>query len=359
MRVGILTIHCNYNYGALLQSYALQEFLRGLGHEVSIINYRPGYLESVEPKYHLFPSIHIRQYFRTNLRETPLLRKKYYKFRDFESLFSLTEVARKRDDICRIAEGFDYIIFGSDQIWCNMFNGNEDVWFGNIGTTRVKKVSYAASAGDANFTDKEISTIIPLLNQFKAIGVREEKLYNILRPLIDKLVPMTCVLDPSLMVPSSLWEKWYKPIRGDRYIVVRMARDYQGIYPMAEHLAKQLNCKIVNADVRSISFNSSYEVCPCSPSEFVSLIKNAQCVLTNSFHGTAFSIVTNTPFYTVRMGDNQDERSQDLLNALGLSDRMVDKGAEIDFRPISFNEVNQKLNTLRKKSQQFLVDNIE
>lgn len=358
MKVGILTIHCNYNYGALLQSYALQEYLLSLGHEVYIINYRPRYLESLEPKYRLRPCKDIKGYLKSNFNEIPLLRKKYFKFQKFESLLSLTAVVKTKHEIGKIAKDFDYVVFGSDQIWCNMFNGKENVWFGDIECDNVKKVSYAASAGDANFTDEEISSIVPLLNQFKAIAVREQKLFNILRPLVDASVPMNCVLDPSLMAPQSLWKKWYSPVRKDRYIVVRMARDYQGIYEMAEHLAKQMNCTIVNADVRQISFNSGYEVCACSPNEFVSLIKNAQCVLTNSFHGTAFSIVTNTPFYTVRMDDNQDERSLDLLKALGICDRMVEKGAVIDFSSINYDEVNKELDKLRMKSQQFLKEQI-
>lgn len=358
MKVGILTIHCNYNYGALLQSYALQEHLKSLGHDVSIINYRPSYLESLLPRYALRPTRHLRTYFRKNFIETRTLRDKFFKFRDFEELLQLTDAARTKDEIGRIASNFDYVVFGSDQIWCSMFNGREDVWYGNIGCESVKKVSYAASAGDAVYTPDELSLIIPLLNQFKAVSVREEKLYNLLRPLVDSKIPMTCVLDPSLMVSPKVWEKWYKPIRNDRYIVVRMARDYNGIYEVAEKLAQQLKCKIVNVDVRAISFNSAYGVKAYSPAEFVSLVRNAQCVLTNSFHGTAFSLVTNTPFYTIRMGDNQDERSQNLLDSLGLSDRMIEKGVCPTFESINYDEVNKRLDALRKESQQFLYSQI-
>ena len=91
-----------------------------------------------------------------------------------------------------------------------------------------------------------------------------------------------------------------------------------------------------------------------SPSEFISLIHNSQCVITTSFHGTAFSIINEVPFYTLYLNDGADGRSKELLNKLGLTERMVDKTASPQFTSINYNLVNKKLNILRSASQDFL-----
>ncbi len=358
MRIGVLTLHSNYNYGAALQSYALYTFLTSLGHEVEILNYRPRYLASTFPKLSLNP-LHPLNVIRYNFTRYPHYVKKYIKFSRFERKVKLTKKAITANELHAVANDFDVIVFGSDQIWCNLFNQKESLWYGDLGGERTVKLSYAASAGDANFSGEELNTIVPLLNKFRAISVREEKLYNILRSRVDSRVPMTCTIDPSLMVNPKLWEKWYAPIRNDRYLVVRMARIYPDIYKIAEGLARQLNCNIINVDLRESSFKSGYDTKAYTPEEFVSIIKNAECVLTNSFHGTAFSVITETPFYTIMMGDQQDERSKNFLQSLGLADRMIEKDVIPQFQPINYENANIKLNELRKQSQQFLIDNIK
>lgn len=357
MRIGILTLHSNYNFGAALQSYALHSFLSSLGHDVEILNYRPKYLATPYPRLmlnvrHPLASINYNLFrYSHNVR-------KYKKFAQFESCIKLTKIAETSDELNSVARDFDLIVFGSDQIWCNLFNQKESLWYGALGGSNTIKLSYAASAGDANFSKEELGKIVPLLNTFRAISVREKKLFDLLRPLIDSNIPMTCTIDPSLMVNPEMWEKWYKPIRKDKYLIVRMARDYPGIYKIAEGIASQLKCKIVNVDLRESSFNSGYETKVYSPDEFVSLIKNAECVVTNSFHGTSFAIITGTPFYTIKMGDHQDERSKNLLNALELSDRLIEKDVVPKFEGIDFSVAHKKLDVLRKESQAFLINNL-
>ena len=358
MRIGILTLHSNYNYGAALQSYALYTFITSLGHEVEILNYRPKYLASTFPKLSLNP-LHPVNAIRYNIKRYPHYLRKYIKFSRFERKVKLTKKVITSKELSTVANDFDIIVFGSDQIWCNLFNQKESLWYGDLGGEKTVKLSYAASAGDANFSNEELRTIVPQLNKFRAISVREEKLYNILRPRVDLKIPMTCTIDPSLMVNPKLWGKWYAPIRKDKYLVVRMARNYPDIYKIAEGLASQLNCNIVNVDLRESSFKSGYDTRAYSPEEFVSIIKNAECVLTNSFHGTAFSVITETPFYTIMMGDQQDERSKSFLQTLGLTDRMIEKDTIPQFKTIDFKNANIKLNELRNQSQQFLSNNIK
>ena len=124
---------------------------------------------------------------------------------------------------------------------------------------------------------------------------------------------------------------------------------------MAKDIANQLSpkCKIISVDLWENNFRKGVENAIVSPKEFISLVNNAQCVITTSFHGTAFSIICNTPFYTIRLNDGADGRSEELLSKLNLLDRMVDKHASPNFKQLDFKYM-QKLNEQRNISQNFL-----
>ena len=92
----------------------------------------------------------------------------------------------------------------------------------------------------------------------------------------------------------------------------------------------------------------------CSPSEFVALVKNARCVVTTSFHGTAFSVILGTPFYTLKLNDGSDGRAQNLLDSINLSDRMIDIGSDITFCEYNSVLVQKELNIQKEQSLKFL-----
>lgn len=355
MKIGILTFHCAHNYGAVLQCYALQEYLRSLGHDVCIINYRPEYLASPKARFspRKFFTIHLckalKKFFKIQL-----YRKSYDKYQTFEDLyFCLTECICEKENLSNVINQFDYIVIGSDQIWNKNYNGNDKIWFAQIdGVNNVKYITYAASAGDVmNFPIKR-DKIKNELSNFIYVSVREQELANVLSDYIN----VECVLDPSLLLPPDIWKKFYNilPRRKKNYIVTYQAREDYNVFRIAKELARQLNCEIITTDFCESSFNSFSKHKILSPIEFISLIKNAKCVVTTSFHGTAFSIITKTPFYTIRLNDNADLRSESLLNSLGLIDRFVEKDWIPIYKDIDFTEATKKLDVLRRDSQQKL-----
>ncbi len=358
MKIGILTFHCAENYGAVLQCYATQEFLKSKGHEVSVIDYRPDYLLS---PYRVF-------YFRRFLCHNPLkgiinlfkelihLPKRCYRRRAFRKFcqhhLQLTDIIT-RDTIPSTFEGY---VVGSDQIWnTNITEGFDDVYFCNFPFPKEKRryVAYAASMGRAELVHNEARDYMcNALNQLDAISVREYDLLALLQPLSARPIPQ--VLDPTLMVNPQIWDKFVgQPLISRKYVAVYEVRMDKNVRRIAADLAKQIGGEVVVIDSWFALHHKEHHKA-VSPENFVNVIKHAACVVTTSFHGTAFSVVFNRPFYTVRQNDWVDSRAQSLLETLHLEERMVDKHATPVYSSIDYTGTNVILEALRDQSQEFL-----
>lgn len=349
MRIGILTFHCAYNYGAMLQSYALQEFLLKEGYYVHILNYRPNYLASKEPKIRLrtFITRHPKRLIHWLFTWYSRSKKHFLVFKSFEdSYYQLMDFSCYKT--------LDCIIIGSDQVWNKKYNGNDPIWYGCLSEDFIDKkiITYAASAGNADINNIDIPEVIDYLKCISSILVREKCIQDKLK---EYSISSDLVLDPSLMANPSLWEKWYTPIRTDNYIITYQAREDENVFRIAKSIAQQLDCKIITMDGYGSSFNSFSEHVDASPDQFVSLIKNAKCVITTSFHGTAFSLITNTPFYTLKLNDGADGRATNLLEQVGLIDRLIDKELTPIFSTIDFSNSDNVLDHIRKESQTYLL----
>lgn len=353
MKIGILTFHCAYNFGAVLQCYALTEFLRQQGLDVSVLNYCPDYLETKAPKATIrtFVNRHPRHSLKT-FRRYSIYYRTYKRF--VSRSFQLTKRVDTLDLYRSVVSNFDIVIIGSDQVWNTKYNGQDPIWYGEgVGQTQ-KLVAYAVSAGDPHFTPDELVSLQTTLARFSFISVREDCLADVIRPLTPKTI--TTVLDPSLMAPPETWDK-FTPSK-ERYIVIYQARANDNVFRMAKSLSCQSGCPIIALDNHWNSIYSGYHKM-LSPAHFVSVIKNAYCVITTSFHGTAFSLILNTPFYTLRLNDGADARSQSLLQMLNAEDRMVDPDYQISSIDMDFSEINTRLSVLRTQSQEFLLNSLK
>lgn len=355
MKVGLLTFHCAPNAGAYLQAYSLQQHLLSLGHSVHIINYRPQYLYADRPKirFKFCLNTYLFKQCRFYFTIYPYLLKRFRKYLMFEyKYYYLTRVYETVEELLKLDNDYDIIILGSDQIWNDNFNGNEDVWFGDILSQKSRiLVSYAASAGNQFLSEKHKN----LLKRFRKIGVREKCLQE---QLFCFGLQSTLTLDPALMVDAKIWNKWFSPILDRKYILIYQARCDKSIYRLAEELENRTKCKAVFVDQYELTIRSKFKKFVASPDEFVSLIKNAEFVLTTSFHGTAFSIICQTPFYVVRLNDSGDNRIENLLYQVNLEDRMIDKSMHITTIPekIDFSRCSEKLSILQRESRRFLDD---
>ncbi len=363
MKIGILTFHCAHNYGAVLQCYALQETLKSLGHKVEIIDYKPNYLVS---PYRSFYSKRLRgcnllERVKAFVKEFLLMPKRIKRYNAFQSFI------KNRLNLSRTVKGkdiplqYDTYIIGSDQIWNpKITNGFDSVFFGNFNFAKNGRtyISYAASM-EAKIIDKETEAYYrKALMNFDALSVREIQLKTLLQPLTEKNIEL--VLDPTLLADKKIWDKIAeRPDIDRKYILVYEVRQDSNTERVAQQLAKEIDAEVIKITAGlNLCYSSNIKQCE-SPEKFIGWIKYADCIITTSFHGTAFSIIFNRPFYCLKLDDGADTRSASLLNSLSLEDRFIDKTSNLTFTSIDFSEANKRLANMQVKSLTFLINALE
>jgi len=358
MKIGVLTFHAAHNYGAVLQAYGTQEYLKSLGHEVEIIDYRPEYIVS---PYKLIDSK--RVFYKNPIKTAKRLlgeimtfhrlALRYSRFNNFIS----KKLRLSKSVLSTIPPSYDAYIFGSDQIWNpKITKGFDKVFFGDFAAKEgAKKIAYAASMEAIELSERQKEFFANTLKNLDSIGVREFQLQNLLQPLSDK--PITTVLDPTLLLESNEWGKIaVKPKINQKYVLVYQVRVNEATLKIANDIAEQIGGVVIqlaaNVDWKIIK----YRYQSASVEEFLGWIKYADCVVTTSFHGTVFASIFNRPFYTISLHDGADSRSGSLLQNLGLSDRLISIGTSPVFKEINYSEANIKLDAVRKESYKFLLD---
>ena len=370
MKIGILTFHCARNYGAVLQAYATQKYLKNLGHKVDLIDYRPAYLVNA---YHLIPTSFVEgssfeykiKSILVSLSIFPLNYLKYKKFEKFiSSKLSLSKKIEKRDDFLNL--DYEAYIMGSDQIW-NPFltKGFDDIFFGNFPTrNNPLKITYAASMGLAELTKEQENYLQENLKYFNKIGVRENNLKMLLTPLTEKKIEE--VIDPTFLLSQSEWNLLISEnnaIKHKKYVLIYQVVFDPNVYRIAKGIADQLNIEVIEIvagnSLKKIRGNNQYYA---SPNDFVSYFNYATCVVTSSFHGTAFGVIFNKPLYVVNVDNlkgGSNSRLSSFLSKLGLMNRYVDADANPKFETIDYTEINQKMDLLKEEAQHFLIHSLD
>lgn len=360
MKIGILTFHCAHNYGAVLQCYALQEVLKGIGCEVEVINYRSDYLVNPYKWFDInrfIPKISFKAV-KNNIKEIILLRTRYKRYKAFENFINHKLNLSNKVTKDNIPSIYDTYILGSDQIWSSKItNGIDPVFCGNFPFKKGRKkyIAYAASMEIKTLSSCENEYYKKSLNKIDFISVREYQLKALLQPLTGKKIET--VLDPTILADSSIWGKFLRPFKnGKKYVVKYQVRCDENTSRIANEIARQ-----IDAEVIEVAACINYPLCKnnlqcASPEEFLSLIKYSSCVVTTSFHGTVFSVIFNRPFYCLYLNDNQDSRSMSFLKNIGLENRMVCKSDTPTFTEIDYGEINIRIAELRNNSMNFLTD---
>lgn len=357
MKIGILTFHCAHNYGAVLQAYALQTYLLSHGHDVYVIDYRPRYLTDVYKvfNYRRWVSKNPLKFAYRTLREIrflPTRCKRHDVFDRFINTRLRLYPYRQPDDL----RGFDLVLLGSDQIWNLRITGHkfDDLYWGT--SIPVPVASYAASSRGLQPDGEKANYIKDALARLVAISVRENTLQHLLTPLTDK--PIAHVVDPTLLIDASLLTPItsHVVVPNFPYVLIYQVETFAPIYKTAREIAKQLGACVIEiaayANVKSSGGCSLIRT--ASPETFLAYIKYARCIITTSFHGTALSILFGRPFYTIRRGDNLDERATSLLQALNLEDRHLTAGDIPTFSEPDFTNATKRLLALRKDSTQYI-----
>ena len=219
----------------------------------------------------------------------------------------------------------DTFVVGSDQVWNTDITGPDKTYLLDFIKNDAQKVSYAASCGSIDKIDQP-SQLICALKEFHAISVRERSLRNMLKSLCPELKADTCI-DPVFLKSKEEWRKYsmQTPLCLQEYILVfimGVSKQADYIIEHARILSKKTGYKVMllGDQERWYKYWSVEHIGIATPFEFINYIDNARCVLTNSFHATAFSIILNTNFF-VEMNISVNERLKDILEITNLESR--------------------------------------
>lgn len=366
-KVGILTFHAAYNHGAVLQAYALKEKIKSLGYETYIINLRS---EGQKQQYSIInlSKLDLATMSRNiqNLFFISKIEKRNNKFERFinEKLDVYPQNGINEEEVKKIANEFDYLIVGSDQIWNNSekMQDKNDIFFLNF-PGKFRKISYAASFGDdATSLLKDREKFIPWLKDFDDISVRE----NEGKKLLDSIgIDSVITLDPTLLLTKEDWESAIKKIDfKKKYILYYSVNSRKYSISVTKKIAKKLNLPVINLVLHPKSAFSGFKyVIDNAPNEFLSYIKNAEFVCTNSFHGTVFSIIFEKPFVAIFDENDgkivKENRKYTLLKNLKLEDHIVTESSDINvekFFDYDFNDSKKQLENIKKASIGFLIE---
>lgn len=354
MKIGILTFHCAINFGAVLQAFGLSQYLRSLGHDVSVIDYRPDYL--VKP-YHLFYSKRINGVSRSRklrffflLREISSLLIRYKRerlFSRFVNDYLHLSPLRLEDK----ANDFDAFVFGSDQIWNSWITQSDAVFWGNASAFEGKKrIAYAASAGSVKALEENV---ISNLKRFDAISVREKSLADYLNTFTKKNIQT--VLDPVLLAGKDVFSAIATTKQRPPFLLYFTLDGDVKLRLIAEKLAKNRNLELIEVMSSNTCFTKGNVKHVLSVNDFLGLFINADLVVTKSFHGMAFSILFEREFFVYYDGQEVPERMHNLLYTLGLGNHLVNiDEPPTTSSPIDWQQVNEKLEQMRISSRQFL-----
>lgn len=376
-KVAILTLfYRNYNYGGLLQGYALKKTIDSFSDvQADVLRYKDG----VNPIYSGIRQ-QVKQYgpkmFASKVIEkgiekcTFLINKKIQK--RFVLCDEFIEECVNKDmkeytdgNITETLPKYDCYVSGSDQVWnpnC-IRNGFLQTF---VPEDKVK-MSYAASIGRGKLTEKESSIIAENVNRFDYVSVREEDAKNILKDKVDK--DISVVSDPVFLLEPSLWNFDVKVEEAEpnKYVLFYSFSDSRKYRKKVEKHCRDNGLKILYIPYAKQKFNlfdgsgvgkKLYDI---GPKEFVWLIKNASCIYTDSFHGAAFSIILNKQFWVFERDNKNNSTSMNsrlynLLGRFGLEDRIITLENFKNSKKCSivYDEINKKIKEYRRYSLQFL-----
>lgn len=363
MRVGIMSMQRVRNYGSFLQAYGLKSILESLGHSVEFVDYK---LDSpVENISNYGPSLNIKTVMRyIEHRSTAKKRAMYNKASQFDSFYDTFLPLLEVDENMHYNTKVDALVIGSDEVF-NCFQNTQDKvdsfeLFG-ANNNAEKCISYAASFGSTTLEkinkSPDKNKIQELLYGFDALSVRDENSYDILKALVnDKGISMN--LDPVLMYDFEE-EVEVKEVEKP-YIVVYSYRgrisDKEG--KAIRKFAKQKGMKLVC--VGGIQgFCDEYLL--ASPFEVLGLFKNANYVITDTFHGTIMSLKYGRKFATI-VRDNNNQKLTDLLIKFGLEDRRVNdlnNLSDIIEQTYDFSNVKAVIDRESKKTRDYLNNSLK
>ncbi len=350
-RAAVITFHRALNYGAILQAFALENILEEIGVHADIIDYRCPHMERIYRPFDVRYCKTLSAGAKKCIKSFGLIKKRH-NFNEFTKKYlTVTEKCRTKKDLQKAASGFETIITGSDQVFNPDAVGGDFSYFLDFADPDVKKIAYAASIGYDSFPQKYKSKCIEHLKSFESVSVREKSMCESVAELTDKTVEN--VLDPTLLLSSSKWINIAKKPHNlpDKYILVYMMEGCKYTIEKARALADGKDCKLVliNPTLRQrLTCKDFIMYIAASPEEFVGMFAEAEAVVTNSFHGVAFSLIFKKEFYAEASNAEKSSRITDLLELFDLSDRLLpnEKNGKTDWEKVNSQLLKEQIKSI-------------
>lgn len=368
-KIGILTFQSADNYGAVLQCFAMQEYLESIGYDVKVINYVPKYFEKKYSIYTPFFSTYW-QYKKSQLKHCLLhaiksygrnikLLTKYKKRKNFnkfrKNYFNITDKCVSYNEFLNMSLNFDIISVGSDQVWSKrIMGGKYDPVFMLQGVDKkVKKMSYAASCGGI-FHKDDFKVLKNILSDYNFLSAREKSLAEQISTISGKECYHVC--DPVFLLSKEQWvEKLSicKSLSEKKYILaynVSSEATSSEYFNLVDKMAKEIDCEIYEIGSCRRTKGKGKLFDNIGPVEFIQMIIDSEFVFTTSFHATALSLIFEKQFNVFL--PNSAERIISILEKMNLMNKLVIPGG-------SYNLENIKYDEIAKLRNEFIMDSVK
>lgn len=323
-RIGVITFHRAINYGAVLQTYGLITTLNAISPGCRVIDYRGYRLENHYKLFYLPQNKNKLKSFAKCIIKYPVNSKRRRVFSEFVSKYiPVTEEVYDDNTISKANESFDCYITGSDQVWSPKTVGFDPAYFLTFADDQEKN-SYAASFGVNKIPDSLRDEYKKRLSGYANISVREDSAIPIVKELLAESQPERHI-DPSLLLDAAQWGKLASKPKDSGYVLLFTVNMPKKLIAFARSLAAAKGLKMIYINEKPIFCEKGIEYRrTVSPQEFLGLIENADYVITNSFHGTAFSINFRKNFYVeLDTKSGRNTRAENLMSILGIREREI------------------------------------
>lgn len=360
----LITIHVGSNFGSVLQTYATCKVLERLGISITVLNYIPSRVTTLG-------FLANRKTLKAKIKAIiglPIIWCNKMIYGGFVKRHcKLTKEIHNTEEYSKLSLQFNRFIVGSDQVWNSKHNeGVDEMYYFSFVPKEAIKIAFASSFGREFLEKEEMDQIRPWLAEFKAISVRESSGIAVLKSMgINNAIQ---IVDPTFLLSQKEWKDKLisKPIIGEPYMLMYLPYniiDKERIYQYARKVATLNKWKIVTFswDVRKDKYADKTMIF-ASPKDFLNLMYYAEFVITNSFHGTAFSINLNKQFITFTPSEFST-RICSILDLVNLRSRLVTDyldptALSLQIEKIDYEPINNILNQEREKAFQFIRQNL-
>ncbi len=367
MKIAVITFHGAHNYGSMLQTYALQTYVEGLAEatgkdcKYDVLNFRTNLQKNLYNVLN-FKSVKGLVKSAMALPYYGKLKKQHSKFEKFLATeLNTTYEVSSLDELRALASNYDVVISGSDQIWNVRATDFNFAYL--LDGVKCKKISYAASLGplDIDWSKYDSERYKKLLSDYDAVSVREEKSKSMVDTLLGD-VGCQIHIDPTLLLSKEQWQDLQSDMgnKKGKYILFYCLEPNKNHIRIAQLLSKKMGIPVIATKYRGKAdyFNPFVKQYNAGPKDFLSLVDNAQAVITSSFHGTVFSLIYGKPF--VCIDGLKDGRISSLLKLVGAESNAVSQDID-DVQIPEIPDVESVISAIQKereRSREYLNKNL-